>query len=427
LAGCGGSIGVPVQHFESIAHDGTLFFVDRWIDMNMSDGSVIPFIVNFDNTREIPSPYLGAKWKIPLLESAAIETSETETTVLMPNGVRFTFIPIANKSGFYQGNHGLIGKITNNDFEISAPCGGEHFLFRKGRLIEVNHKLRIERDVQGYAEKIIDLGSKEIKMTFEYAPGKDLRGIKLANGNVIKIEKSLAQVEGVTSGAQLINLKPALSRIEFSPQNYKAYDFVILNDETAQLNARTKFGNYKHLTWNLFTNQVISADGWNFLVEKLDDSFKISRSNNLGQKESWFRSEKSGLEEIEKLGFEPTRNYFFTTGDLGNQTKRLEVKLPSGEWKPVVRNSYDERGRLLRKINEEDGTISRVSYIDGGDITWKISDLSDKLIKVQVLDQRGKVKYMENLVEGTRVDYEWSPEGKLVDKKVTFLHPRNNL
>ncbi len=81
----------PITHFDSVDALGHLSYWFKIGELKLDDTTVIPVGINFNSSRDSKSSVLGQGWFIGPLGSYAVQTSETELSLIQPDGITRNF------------------------------------------------------------------------------------------------------------------------------------------------------------------------------------------------------------------------------------------------------------------------------------------------------------------------------------------------
>lgn len=387
--GCGITWLEPRSHFEGVDSQGTVSIVKVLGNIQGGEGKEFPIFAIFNAKDQVSSPYLGFKWKLPLLESKIVQIDENTFRLDQPDGWYRFFWRDRKDPNVLNGQGDWKAVIQGNTVTAWADCGTK-LVFNSGRISSMQIKDRqftytyLNQKVSEVRESdrpvvtvISDPRSGEVEglrlqdQTIEFTRGQVPRVQTIDNMNVVAGMESA--VSGISTASEKLNFE---------------YGVDSIINPTIQINDRL-------ITWKAKTGEIVSDGDMLYKIQqgsgKSDNAF-IARTNLQGKSESWFYDSGKGRETIEKNGKTTIRSWY-TSGKLHGKSRRV-IEVEGGKQRVLEETIYDEEGRILRELKNTvqttkfkyDGDRVEITYgtLSRGDFNRKVIE-NGKLVEYQKL------------------------------------------
>ena len=407
LMACG-DFRMPSNHFEGVSSQG---YVSIWKQLDTLDlgDTRLPILLGAQTYRSIPSGELGSGWIMPLFDSGIVQRDENTFDMITPDGTMDFFSRDSSDPNILHGSSGWTAEIQGGDIIVHSKCGsGWKMVFRQGRLDTLSkgsHELRIQRDQLNRPTGITENGVTRLSLTRDEKAGLvsalEMNGKKYLFGYDGK-----PRVENVGGQNLVGGVEPSLHEITFPDGKKETFDFAVTEKMLPNLKITDAQGKERMIVWG--TDGKILQDGeWSYDINPGSDpkgNASISRTNLQKQMEYWFRDEERGVETTVALDGTKTVKSWFTSGPAHGQVRKEEL-VSNGITKIIKQCSYNESGRLIRKMNTE-GIATIFRYDDKGKRIGCSTDLNNPLLKikekellenVETVDADGKNEAMKKL------------------------------
>ncbi|HEY5811999.1 MAG TPA: RHS repeat domain-containing protein [Terrimicrobiaceae bacterium] len=406
----------PQSHFKGVSFQGYVFAVEDFGEIDMGEGLKLPLRGIFRSESSAISPYAGAGWDIPLLESHIVQIDEGWFRMVEPTGWFRLFWRDDKHPTVLNGQGGWKAEIRGNTITAWADCGGSKLVYNSGKITQLQIKDRTFHYIYSGSRvsEIREAGRMVLKV--ESDPRTDaVNG--LSNGER-KIQIELAghpQVQ-VINGQNVVGaMQKSLGKASFSEGTVKSYEYPI--DENEKLEPALKIGEDRRIVWDPVT-KLIKRDGewtYNIKLGKIPGSNPaIGRVNTAKEREFWHNDAVEGKETIQGINGVKTITSWFTTGKLKGMTRKIEED-SGGKITVLKQFIYGEDGRLLREIGPK-GDVETFDY-----------DALGRLAKKTATDKSETYTYdqADNLVgtdvsylDGTIHSYTYTETGSLISKTI---------
>ncbi len=401
----------PIFFFDYVNNDGSIYYYDSLFTINMGENKTLPIHASFDNSRSETSPYLGYKWRLNLFESIVYQESENLVRVRMPDGYLLKFNKISND--IYRSETGFLGKQEGETFSISATCGGEQLVFKKGLLENISlgsRKLKMHRNEQGLINEISDSKTKEVLASAEYNTGVGLKSLKLNSGEIITIEQILANNK---DGIRV----PFLSRVGYgNSRDWRSYN---LDIDQNSLHIANQWGDIKKFEWDDLYG--IKSDGqYRFEVNRSGSYPIITKRTKNGEYISYFKDSKLGVEEVDLNGSKE-RTYRYKNRPIFNLIRKVE-KWDGSKWITNLQRYYDSEGRLFKEVNNGEGYISQTTFQGDKKVTSFVNSMDGQVMKKITQDEKGRILQIDLVRENKKIKYNYDNNGSVLSKDIQNLN-----
>jgi YD repeat-containing protein len=309
--------------------------------------------------------------------------------MITPDGTMDFFYRDGTDPSILHGSSGWTGEIQGNDVIVHSKCGsGWKMVFRQGRLdslVKGVHELRIQRDTENKATGITENGVTRLALTRDEKTGL-MSALEMKGKKYLFDYEGKPRIENVGGQNLVGGVEPSLHQISSPAGKKETYDFAVTEKMLPQLRITDTEGKERVVVWGL-DGRMIQDGEWSYKITPGSDpraNAAIERTNAQKQIESWFRDEEKGKETTLALDGTKREETWFTSGVAAGKTRRVEQF--SGRVKKVLEQcSYDEKGKLIRKIDQR-GIATSFKYDDKGKRLSALIDVNNPLIKKQEAD-----------------------------------------
>ncbi len=363
---CGTDWSVPRSHFDGVNEQGFALFVDTIGALQVSEDFQLPIRLIFRSDWNSRSPYAGSGFLVPLLESRIEQLDDNTFRMWQPSGWYLLFWRSKENPNILNGQSGWKAEIQKDMITVWADCGWK-LSYLKGKIVGMDtppkkghglskgHKLDFMYMNDRVASVRVDAVEK-LSVEFDSSSGEP-KALSL-NGKRIGIEfGQKPRVQNINGQNLLGGMDRSLNKLTFADGTAKTYEFGV-NDK---LQPTLKVGD-RLITWDP-QNRRILKDGDLTYEIKADEknlfaNAEIKRTNGKGESNYWFDDRARGTEIVEENG---VRKIFsrFTTGKVSGKIRRIEER-QGDTVKAMYKASYDEKGRLIREIEEGYAKTSKI-------------------------------------------------------------------
>jgi hypothetical protein len=343
------------------------------IGLDLGKGSYLPFRYKFSSDDKIEG-VLGPGFYVPMFEAKAFLLREQTMRIILPCGKGlYMKRDDLDSTKFKTLDQEWTGYRDENTF-IMWRDDGWKLIYHKSRLVSIttdanqtfswtyndagipldishdNHPvLEVETTSAGQLNAIT-FGGK--RYTFDYA-NQPMIGVVMGQTAVTRMAPSLSAVRYPDGRSETFTqmLTPAL---------IPTMDFTDIDKKQTEY------------TWDPTTRHIESEktpdNVWNYTVGLVASEFElpvISRTNKEGKTESIAVDTKTGTYTITNQDGSTTISQFFKTpGPFYDKVRNVE-KVMNGQTTTIYKASYDELGRLARKVDQR-GFVTDYRYKDEG-------------------------------------------------------------
>jgi hypothetical protein len=366
-------------------------------DVDFGKGVELPLRAEFSSGDQGSSPYLGKGWTLPLLESKAFLKRESMMQVMLLCGKTLYLRRDATTPNKFQTlDKEWTGVMDGDQITISRADGWElQYVQGKLRQLKTDKGRRLTWVYNGgLATEIREDGNGGTASPLQVVMGDSgiPRGI-IVNGKEHRFELEKRPIVKNESGMNVVEqLQPSLASWTWPDGKSESYEFAVTPEVVPTLKVTDAEKVATTYTWDPKSGHILSDGMWTYQIGEVSKPYdlpRIERTNSKGEKEFTYTDQKAGITDRQTLedGHRITQ-VFSSPGNLYGKVRKIEVVDPKGNKTPLLQLSYDEQGRLYRKI-DKDGF--GVVYTYGGregerqliakDIRWqeKIKALKDKI------------------------------------------------
>jgi YD repeat-containing protein len=367
--GCGLDWTLPQAHFDGVEEHGYVAYWEKIGEADLGDGLVIPVNIGFNSHGEGSSPTLGKGWTVALLESHVIPVDENCMKVVMPDGWTFTFLRNGDTQT-WRGNAGWVGETSNTVFTITAPCGWR-IKFDGGKIQEIdsNKNRTLTYKYNGSLATEVDADGKPF-VQVENNPSPGIQTALIIGDQTINV--TLAQrprIKTMLKQNLITGFDPSLSQLQWSDGKRESFTFGIDKSLNPSLAITHPDQTQRNILWDSESSFAISDNDWIYSKPLSDGT--VTRINSKGLTESYDNNQNLGQEVIRE-GPVITIIYRFISGPLFDRVRKV-VRVRGGATLNVYTASYDERGHVIREIDDT-GKVRSYLYDHGGLLTSALLD-----------------------------------------------------
>lgn len=363
--GCGVAPTVPKDHVEGVDHLGFVSHWDKLGDLDLGENLRIPLVIGFQSDREWSSPELGYGWVMPIFDSRITQTEENNFELLSVDGYTIHLQRDAKKPTLISGGFWK-GEITNGDtIKLWASCGWS-LTYVKGKITAIGtpkgKTLTIGREDSGVA-KDLTYDSKVLVKVEKRFNGV-VTGLQVGEKHLAIEHVERPRIQSIEGKNLVAGKSLSLGKVSSDGIALKSFEYGLTDKLEPKLTATDQGKTPREITWDPATKYIMTDGGWTYEIkpsEKKGLNASIGRKNKSNQEELWFKDSAKGEETVQGAdGIKKVRTWF-TSGRLAGKTREIkEIEL--GVTRTVLKNSYDENGRILRS---SDGLgVIRVPHYD---------------------------------------------------------------
>ena len=390
---------LPTNHFNGINSQGYVAYWEKIGDLDLGADLKWPLVVGFrSNYDSVSSPYLGQGWIIPLLESNFVQVSENRFVMMQPDGWSNLFLRGGPDQNVLYGSAGWKGQIRGNQIDAWAPCGW-HLTYTRGHLTSLITPKNRQFEFVYSGSAVMEIRESGLtRLQVEQNQLTHEVSALVFNGKRLRISQDKKpQVERLAGQDIVGGTSTSLCSIAGSGGPSKSFEFAVNSQLEPTLKITSKTGTERLIAWDPSTKHILLDGEWTYNItipENDGDNAEIYRKNRKGQNESWFNNAAKGEEITQSIDGTKTVKSWFTSGILAGQTRKIET-IKDNVTRVVSRSTYDDQGRLLRRVREDGATdvhsyepnqhvIS--TYRDGREIRKAILDSRERLLAKDTSD-----------------------------------------
>jgi hypothetical protein len=403
------------EHFKYVSNLGRLQIYEYLTKLALTNNAPIPLRLAFQPGISQASPYFGANWRIPLLESIAYPLNANSYKVRMPDGRDLVFYKMGN------------GTYRHSNVWSAVRTGKNDLLLKSIYGVEVNYETGRLKKIKYPDGEILDFKYDKNRVVEITVGGVSLLKIKSEKGKLIFQAREWTNIRGKTKTVEyeiyLTRVKEGgklLTRFAGFAKDkvpWTSYNYTPVDKETTKLKKilspeqieemkehfRRRYPDdleeeielhlkeylaYQGLDfeWNPVTGIIKTMDNWCYTVtppEYGGGNAKIQRVDVKNkQEEFWYKDIKNGRESILRSDGFMLEKEWFTSGVARGKIKleRSGSKQMGGYYETIL-YAYDENGRLFRST--ENGKDTLHFYDEKGNLGAMVTDgkLSIEIIK----------------------------------------------
>ncbi|NJK92221.1 MAG: hypothetical protein HC904_10550 [Blastochloris sp.] len=331
----------------------------------------LPLRAQFSSERQSESVCLGKGWWLPLTEATAyLKREKMLQATLICGKTMYLRKDGAQANTFYSLDKEWKGVIDGKEINISREDGW-NLRYENGRIksLKTDTGRQLTWVYSGnMAVEIKEEGSPSTPFKLDLTSTGSPKGIYANNKlHSFTLEKR-PKVQSVAAKNLVTGFDAALSSWKLAEGSQETYQFEVTEEVQPNLKLTDKETGQTTYVWDAGSGHILSDGQWTYLVGKVTSEFELPelrRVNTAGKEEFVKIDNKLGIFERESItrGHLVTETYK-TPGPLYGKVKKV-VRLEEGKEVPVLQYSYDEKGKLLRKIDDK-GFTTVFNYDDKG-------------------------------------------------------------
>lgn len=350
---------------------------------------------------------LGPGFYMPMFEARSLLIRDKVMRASLPCGkvIYFWQDPV-DPNKFQSVDKEWTGVITGKQFTVSRDDGWT-IVYDGGRLSSIttdDHHVF----TWIYSGSIPVAVNKDGSSVITVEPGVD-GGIK-----AIDFEgKSYQANYGQRPMMQIINGVPIIQQLASELTGFKNPDgkgatFTFeLTPQRAPTLTLNDNGQETTYIWNPTSNYLVNEDGpggkWTYSVGRVNQEFGIpplSRKSSDGKTEGVSVDNKAGIyTRVGTDGVKTVTQVFETPGPLYLKVRNIE-QISGKVTKTIMRASYDEAGRMIRKI-DGNGNLTIFTYDKSGKLTGKTHAFTKEKQAQLVIEEKGLLKALAAITPGS--------------------------
>jgi YD repeat-containing protein len=196
------------------------------------------------------------------------------------------------------------------------------------------------------------------------------------NGKEHRFELEKRPIVKNESGMNVVEqLQPSLASWTWPDGKWESYEFAVTPEVVPTLKVTNAEKVATTYTWDPKNGHILSDGEWTYQIGEVSKPYdlpRIERTNAKGEKEFTYTDQKAGITDRQTLedGHRVTQ-VFSSPGNLYGKVRKIEQVDPKGNKTPVLQLSYDEQGRLYRKIDDS-GFATIYKYKKDGRLESKV-------------------------------------------------------
>jgi YD repeat-containing protein len=331
-----------------------------WINLDEADygdGLLLPVRITFISGQQSDSPYLGRSFWLPLAEAKAYPiTEKTMRVQLICGKTIYLRKDLKNPNSYYTMDQKTTGTVDGDRFILKQSDGWE-IRYKNGKIWQVQtDKGRVLTWYyrNNIANEIKDERNSRSSFQVEYGTNGKPSGFSV-NGKTHTFDLGKKpRVEYIENKKVVGGMDEALSVWAYPDGKKDTYEFAVTQELQPTLKRTDTDGKTDSYQWDAKTGFIISDSGWKYKIENNVQFPKLRRYNDKGQEEFRIVDNRTGvvnqktIEEGDKI-----TEVFRTPGPLYGKVRKVENILPNGTRKTIYQAAYDDKGKLIRKVNEK--------------------------------------------------------------------------
>jgi hypothetical protein len=338
--------------------------------------SYLPFRYKFSSDPSVMGGIFGPGFYIPMFEARNTLLRESTMKINLPCGkTLYMWRTTLDANKFESVDKEWTGYLTGDDFIIWRDDGWK-VLYHKNKLSSITtddgHIFSWTYNLSGLPEAIVENGQTLISVETN-AAGQ----VTAIISNGARYETTYAErpiTEMLMGQVGIKELDQALSAFKYPDGKSDTFTFTLTPDRipTVTLLDRDR----KQMLYSLdpATNHIATQKGgggnWTYTIGTIKQDFgvpPISRTDDKGKTESATVDTKLGIyRTLGADGITTVMHVFETPGPLYQKVQKIE-EIDGNTTTIVYRASFDEQGRLIRKIDER-GRITLYNYDASGEV-----------------------------------------------------------
>ena len=375
---------------------GSKGYVEIWKELPQVGlqlgGTYLPFRYKF-TTDPTVSGVFGPGFYAPILEAHSVLIRERVMRAGLPCGKTIYFWQDFSDPQKYQTvDKTWTGLATDNEFTFWRGDGWK-LTYRDGRLssLVTDDRHTYTWNYSGSLLTSIARDGLEV-LNVQLGVGGTIRALSCQNKSY-PVEYEKRPITETIQGMTVIkDLVPVLSKIAKADGKGDLFTFELTSEMQPKLKLQNSSGQETAYYWNPTNNLISREEGpegkWTYTIGETKEGFGLPgliRTSDDGRTEKIDVDRKLGIYTlVGSDGVKKVTQVFTAPGPLYNKVKQVEEISPSGVKVTKLKASYDEAGRLIRKIDDQ-GNITTLIYDKLGKLTGQehgiTADKRDELAK----------------------------------------------
>lgn len=410
---------------------GSKGYVEIWKELPQVGlqlgGTYLPFRYKF-TTDPTVSGVFGPGFYAPILEAHSVLIRERVMRAGLPCGKTIYFWQDFSDPQKYQTvDKTWTGLATDHEFTFWRGDGWK-LTYRDGRLssLVTDDRHTYTWNYSGSLLTSIARDGLEV-LNIQLGVGGSIRAISCQNKSYPVEYEKRPLTETIQGMTVIKDLVPALSKIAEADGKGDLFTFELTSEMQPDLKVQNPSGQETAYYWNPTNNLISREEGpegkWTYTIGETKEGFGLPgliRTSDDGKTEKIDVDRKLGIYTVVGSdGVKKVTQVFTAPGPLYNKVKQVEEISPSGVKVTKLKASYDEAGRLIRKIDDQ-GNITTLSYDQKGKVSGKEEALSTA--RVQKLKEREE-QLLQSLAETQNPQ---DRDGSLMRLGLFYIHEKRN-
>jgi hypothetical protein len=318
---------------------------------------LLPVRITFNSGLQSDSPYLGRSFWLPLAEAKAYPITEKVMRVQLICGKTiYLRKDLKDPNSYYTMDKKTTGTVDGNKFILKQSDGWE-IRYKEGKIWQVQtDKGRVLTWYyrNNITTEIKDERNGRSSFQVEYGINGKPKGF-LVNGKSHSFDLGKKpRVEYIENKKVVGAMDDSLSVWEYPDNKKDTYEFAVTKELEPTLTRTDKDGTSRIYQWDARSGFIVSDGDWKYKIENNGQLPKLRRYNDKGQEEHRIVDNRNGVVNQKSIE-EGTRvtETFKTPGPLYGKVRKVENLLPDGTKKTIYQAAYDEKGRLIHRVNEQ--------------------------------------------------------------------------
>jgi len=377
VGACGVDWRVPSNHFDGVNEWGKLSYWRQIGKIDLGDNLQIPLIIGFNPTRG-NSPYLGRGWMVSLLESNIVQVDENKFLLTQPDGISRQFWRKKPTDTVLQGQGDWKGEISDNSITVWAECGWK-LVFNRGKITSIaTPKNRVINLVytNGRVSEIQERGRTVLKVEIDSMSGQ-VNGLSYGTNHIGIELGDKPKIETIQGLNVLAGNEKSLHKLTLPGGSLAICDFGV--NEKLQPTLKVSGDTSRQFVWNPMSGKAVQDGEWTYDIKPTETQYTnaaTSRTNSKSQTEFWYLDKEKGVETVKGLDGIQRITSRYTSGQLAGKIRDI-TEIENGVIRTILKNSYDEMGRLIRSTDEL-GVVQVLHYDNAGHFVKNTFELDSR-------------------------------------------------
>lgn len=352
---CGINWSEPRCKIEGCNEQGYVLIAEKLTELNIPDEKEsFPIWATFDSSRQTPSPYAGMGWKIPFLESNMVQLSENEFQFFAPSGWKQLFRRSGQDSDVLISGGGWKGQLSPDHATLWADCGWRIDL-HKGKIIQMKtpHGQTLTYNYTNGRISSIVCGMKTLVAVDSEEGADNTLGISVDGKHYSLAKTDQPRVQRVAGVNVIGGNSPSFNRLTGPDHQTRSFTYSVDDQTRPVLTITNAAKQDTTVSWDPETRRVTRYGEWKYDIKPGETSVAnaaIGRTNSAGKKEFWFLDRTNGKEIVQGLDGIQRTTISYTSGPLVGKIREIK-ETENGVTRTVLKNSFDEKGRMIRSVN----------------------------------------------------------------------------